>query len=87
MGDERDDGIELTSTCDGGWAWVDTRSDGPGTEIIDTVEDAEYAAILHVIDGVDHIQLAEIDAANEDAGTIPGRTIQSSHFHDLDEMR
>lgn len=85
--DERDDGIELESTCDGGWARVDTRSDGSETEIIDTVEDAEYAALSCVIDGVDHIQIAEVDAENADSGMIPGRTIRSSHFHDLDEMR
>ena len=86
-GDERDDGINLESTCDGGWAWVDTRSDGSGSEIIDTVEDVEYAAISCVINGVDHIQIAEVDAEKGDSGTIPGRTIRSSHFYDLDEMR
>lgn len=86
-GDERDDGINLESTCDGGWAWVDTRSDGSGAEIIDTVEDVEYTAISCVIDGIDRIQIAEVDAEKEDSGTIPGRTIRSSHFYDLDEMR
>lgn len=86
-GEERDDGIELESTCDGGWAWVDTRSDDAGPQIVDTVENVEYAALSCVINGVDHLQIAELDAENEDAGAIPGRTIQSSTFHDLDAMR
>ena len=86
-GDDRDDGSKLEPTCDGGWAWANTRSAGSGAEITDAVEDVEYAAILCVINGVNHIQIAEVDAEKEDSGTIPGRTIRSSHFHDLDEMR
>lgn len=85
--DERDDGIELRPTRDGGWAWVDTRSDSQGPEIIDTVEDVEYAALSCVVNGVDHLQITEVDAEGEDTGTSPDCTIQSSHFYDLDEMR
>lgn len=86
-GDARDDGIELEPTREGGWAWVDTRADGSGAEIIDTVDDVEFAALSCVIDGVDHLQIAEVDDENEDTGTIAGRRIRSSHFYDLDEMR
>lgn len=86
-GDERDDGIELRPTRDGGWAWVDTRSDGQGPDVIDTVEDVEYAALSCVVNGVDHLQITRVDAESEAAGTTTDCMIRSSQFYDLDQMR
>lgn len=80
------DDIELVRTADG-WAWVDTGSEGPGTRLVEPVEVVEYAVTPREVGGVEHLEIAEIDP--DDAGSTPSteRTVCSSHWYDLDDVR
>lgn len=80
-----DDDIELVRTRDG-WAWVDTDSTGPGT-VVEEVEVIEYEVTASTIDGVEHLQIAEVDDDNGWSKTASGRVIGSTRWYDLNEMR
>lgn len=84
--DGLDDDIDLVKSTDG-WRWVDTECDGPGTEVVEEVDVVEYVVTLQTVDGIDHLQIAGVESDDGAHELASDRTIRSSHWHDLDEMR
>lgn len=84
--DGLDDDIDLVKERNG-WFWVDTDSDGPGREVVEEVDDVEYAVTLETVNGVEHLQIAGVESNDGASELSSGRTVRSSHWCDLDEMR
>lgn len=80
------DDIELRRTPDG-WVWVDTGEAGPDERVVEPVEVVEYAVVPREVRGVEHLLIAELDGDGDGAVPSPNRTLCSSHWYDLDEMR
>lgn len=81
-----EDAIEPVRTADG-WAWVDTKCEGPGTRIVEEIEVVRYAVTARDINGVEHLQIEESDVEGAGPVSPSGRVICSSHWLDLDAMR
>lgn len=83
--DGLDDDIALVKSREG-WVWVDTDSDTSGTEVVEEVDVVEYAVSLQTVNGVKHLRLAGVECDEGSYELSSDRTIQSSHWYDLDEM-
>lgn len=81
-----EDDIELVRTPEG-WVWVDTGSAAPGDRIVEPVEVVEYAVVPRDVRGVDHLQIAEVERDGGESSPSPDRSVCSSHWYDLDDMR
>lgn len=84
--DDRDDDIAPVKSEDG-WVWVDTNGDTAERTVVEELEVVEYAVALKTINGVKHLRFAGVECEDSSYELSSDRTIESSYWYDLDEMR